>query len=114
MALVLPCILACLGLVTVALTSPFSPLPATRGSPLLPWARTQPGGSEESAHGLVTIRMKPDEGGKFGFNVKGGADQNLPLLVSRVAPNTPADRCYPRLNEGDQVRREAPGTLRGH
>ncbi|KAK8727857.1 hypothetical protein OTU49_009486 [Cherax quadricarinatus] len=61
------------------------------------------GGSEESAHGLVTIRMKPDEGGKFGFNVKGGADQNLPVLVSRVAPNTPADRCYPRLNEGDQV-----------
>ncbi|KAK8727855.1 hypothetical protein OTU49_009486 [Cherax quadricarinatus] len=47
--------------------------------------------------------MKPDEGGKFGFNVKGGADQNLPVLVSRVAPNTPADRCYPRLNEGDQV-----------
>ncbi|KAG7171478.1 Tyrosine-protein phosphatase non-receptor type 4-like 2 [Homarus americanus] len=46
--------------------------------------------------------MKPDEGGKFGFNVKGGADQNLPVLVSRVAPNTPADRCYPRLNEGDQ------------
>ncbi|KAK4318744.1 hypothetical protein Pmani_010260 [Petrolisthes manimaculis] len=47
--------------------------------------------------------MKPDEGGKFGFNVKGGADQSLPVLVSRVAPNTPADRCYPRLNEGDQV-----------
>lgn len=62
-----------------------------------------PGGSDESAHGLVTIRMKPDEGGKFGFNVKGGSDQNLPVLVSRVAPNTPADRCYPRLNEGDQV-----------
>ncbi|XP_071513326.1 tyrosine-protein phosphatase non-receptor type 4 isoform X3 [Panulirus ornatus] len=63
----------------------------------------QPGASEETAHGLVTIRMKPDEGGKFGFNVKGGADQSLPVLVSRVAPNTPADRCYPRLNEGDQV-----------
>ncbi|XP_066977491.1 tyrosine-protein phosphatase non-receptor type 4 isoform X3 [Macrobrachium rosenbergii] len=63
----------------------------------------QPGGSDESAHGLVTIRMKPDDAGKFGFNVKGGADQNLPVLVSRVAPNTPADRCYPRLNEGDQV-----------
>ncbi|XP_076057001.1 tyrosine-protein phosphatase non-receptor type 4-like isoform X2 [Oratosquilla oratoria] len=62
-----------------------------------------PGASEETAHGLVTIRMKPDEIGKFGFNVKGGADQNLPVLVSRVAPNTPADRCYPRLNEGDQV-----------
>lgn len=53
--------------------------------------------------------MKPDEGGKFGFNVKGGADQNLPVLVSRVAPNTPADRCYPRLNEGDQVSSRRPG-----
>lgn len=110
------CRVACLGLVTVALTSPFSPLPALRGSPSSPGthARTQPGGSEESAHGLVTIRMKPDEGGKFGFNVKGGADQNLPLLVSRVAPNTPADRCYPRLNEGDQVRRQAPGSPTRH
>lgn len=27
----------------------------------------------------------------------------MPILVSRVAPNTPADRCYPKLNEGDQV-----------
>ncbi len=34
---------------------------------------------------------------------QGGADQNLPVLVSRVAPNTPADLCIPRLNEGDQV-----------
>ncbi|KAG1704010.1 Tyrosine-protein phosphatase non-receptor type 4 [Nymphon striatum] len=125
------------------------------------------------SHGLVTIRMTPDEQGRFGFNVKlgegqfqesnleavlapkrvvcrptgvwicrgahkpdpqlprclarvfgqtmakrvnsnrksglvapkavGGADQNLPILVSRVAPNTPADICIPRLNEGDQV-----------
>ncbi|GFQ78265.1 tyrosine-protein phosphatase non-receptor type 4 [Trichonephila clavata] len=47
--------------------------------------------------------MKPDDQGRFGFNVKGGADQNLPILVSRVAPNTPADTCIPRLNEGDQV-----------
>ncbi|UYV61015.1 hypothetical protein LAZ67_1003112 [Cordylochernes scorpioides] len=53
--------------------------------------------------GLTIIRMKADEQGRFGFNVKGGADQNLPILVSRVAPNTPADMCVPRLNEGDQV-----------
>ncbi|XP_012876122.1 PREDICTED: tyrosine-protein phosphatase non-receptor type 4 [Dipodomys ordii] len=33
---------------------------------------------------LVLIRMKPDENGRFGFNVK-------------------ADLCVPRLNEGDQV-----------
>ncbi|BFY98244.1 hypothetical protein BsWGS_01284 [Bradybaena similaris] len=53
--------------------------------------------------GLVTIRMKPDEQGRFGFNVKGGADQRMPIIVSRVAPNTPADLAIPRLNEGDQV-----------
>ncbi|KAL5007539.1 hypothetical protein ScPMuIL_016345 [Solemya velum] len=54
-------------------------------------------------HGLVTIRMKPDQKGRFGFNVKGGADQGMPIIVSRVAPNTPADLEIPRLNEGDQV-----------
>ncbi|XP_069683313.1 tyrosine-protein phosphatase non-receptor type 4 [Periplaneta americana] len=53
--------------------------------------------------GLVLIRICPDDQGRFGFNVKGGADLNMPILVSRVAPNTPADRCYPKLNEGDQV-----------
>nr|CAD7571593.1 unnamed protein product [Timema californicum] len=53
--------------------------------------------------GLVVIRITPDEHGRFGFNVKGGADLNMPILVSRVASNTPADRCYPKLNEGDQV-----------
>lgn len=47
--------------------------------------------------------MRPDEQGRFGFNVKGGADLDMPVLVSRVAPNTPADTCYPKLNEGDQV-----------
>ncbi|CAL4090418.1 unnamed protein product [Meganyctiphanes norvegica] len=64
---------------------------------------SKPCSNDESSHGLMTIRMKPDSQGKFGFNVKGGADQNLAILVSRVVPNTAADRCYPRLNEGDQV-----------
>ncbi len=27
----------------------------------------------------------------------------MPIIVSRVAPGTPADECIPRLNEGDQV-----------
>lgn len=27
----------------------------------------------------------------------------MPIIVSRVAPNTPADLEIPRLNEGDQV-----------
>uniref|UniRef100_A0A8C8SPR9 Tyrosine-protein phosphatase n=1 Tax=Pelusios castaneus TaxID=367368 RepID=A0A8C8SPR9_9SAUR len=52
---------------------------------------------------LVLIRIKPDENGRFGFNVKGGYDQKMPVIVSRVAPGTPADLCVPRLNEGDQV-----------
>jgi len=35
--------------------------------------------------------------------LQGGADQGLPVIVSKVASNTPADLCIPRLNEGDQV-----------
>jgi hypothetical protein len=43
----------------------------------------------------ITIRMRPDEQGRFGFNVKGGTDQKLPVLVSRVAPNSPAETAIP-------------------
>lgn len=53
--------------------------------------------------GLVMITMLPDEQGRFGFNVKGGHDQGVPVIVSRVAGGTPADTCIPRLSEGDQV-----------
>ena len=35
--------------------------------------------------------------------LQGGADQSMPVIVSRVATNTPADNCIPKLNEGDQV-----------
>ncbi|XP_049863028.1 tyrosine-protein phosphatase non-receptor type 4 isoform X2 [Schistocerca gregaria] len=59
--------------------------------------------SQISEEGLVVIRITPDEQGRFGFNVKGGANLNMPIVVSRVVPNTPADRCCPKLNEGDQV-----------
>lgn len=65
------------------------------------------GGSAAAAlaggEGLVTIRITPDERGRFGFNVKGGYDQSLPIIVSRVGANMPADICIPRLHEGDQV-----------
>ena len=53
--------------------------------------------------GVVTVTINPDTQGRFGFNVKGGADQGVPVIVSRVAVGTPADKCVPRLNEGDQV-----------
>lgn len=53
---------------------------------------------------LIIVTMKPDQEGRFGFNVKGGSDQNCAVLVSRVAPNTPADNAFPtKLHEGDQV-----------
>lgn len=52
---------------------------------------------------LVDAVLYPDPDGKYGFNVKGGVDQDDPILISRVAPNTPAFRCDPGLNEGDQL-----------
>ncbi|XP_053673265.1 tyrosine-protein phosphatase non-receptor type 4 [Anopheles nili] len=57
----------------------------------------------EEAGGLVTIHLVADEQGRFGFNVKGGIDHGMPILVSRVAPHTPADKSTPRVCEGDQV-----------
>ena len=71
------------------------------GSPGCRAGSTSPAGSEFS--GVVTLTITPDTAGRFGFNVKGGADQGVPVIVSRVAGGTPADRCEPRLNEGDQV-----------
>ena len=67
-------------------------------------AREDEVGSEGSGgSGIVTVTISPDIQGRFRFNVKGGADQGVPVIVSRVAVGTPADKCVPRLNEGDQV-----------
>ncbi|KAI5620859.1 tyrosine-protein phosphatase non-receptor type 3, partial [Silurus asotus] len=52
---------------------------------------------------LLLIRISPDNDGKFGFNVKGGVDQKMPLSISHVNTNSPAGRCVPALLEGDQV-----------
>ncbi|XP_060103808.1 tyrosine-protein phosphatase non-receptor type 3 isoform X2 [Heteronotia binoei] len=52
---------------------------------------------------LFLIRILPDEDGKFGFNLKGGVDQKMPLVVSRIIPGSPSDKCIPKLNEGDQI-----------
>lgn len=54
-----------------------------------------------SEEGLVSIRLKADEQGRFGFNVKGGKDLQMPIYVSRVAPHTPA--CASKICENDQV-----------
>ncbi|NWW54881.1 PTN3 phosphatase, partial [Pedionomus torquatus] len=52
---------------------------------------------------LLLVRIVPDGDGKFGFNLKGGVDQKMPLVVSRITPGSPADKCIPKLNEGDQI-----------
>uniref|UniRef100_A0A182TZB6 protein-tyrosine-phosphatase n=1 Tax=Anopheles melas TaxID=34690 RepID=A0A182TZB6_9DIPT len=59
--------------------------------------------ADDDSVGLVTIHLVADEQGRFGFNVKGGIDHGLPILISRVAPHTPADKSTPRVCEGDQV-----------
>ena len=51
--------------------------------------------------GLVSIHLKADEQGRFGFNVKGGVDLQMPIFVSRVAPHTPAYSS--KICENDQV-----------
>ncbi|KAM3872707.1 tyrosine-protein phosphatase non-receptor type 3 [Diretmus argenteus] len=52
---------------------------------------------------LLLIRIAPDHEGKFGFNVKGGVDQKMPLAISHVKLDSPAGRCEPKLLEGDLV-----------
>uniref|UniRef100_A0A3Q4H3N2 protein-tyrosine-phosphatase n=1 Tax=Neolamprologus brichardi TaxID=32507 RepID=A0A3Q4H3N2_NEOBR len=52
---------------------------------------------------LMLICIAPDKEGKFGFNVKGGVDQKMPLAISHVKPDSPADRSDPKLMEGDLV-----------
>jgi len=86
------------------LTSPHVALPkedVTSISPLQDEVQSEV--SSASSTGMVTVTILPDAQGRFGFNVKGGADQGVPVIVSRVGGCTPADRCVPRLNEGDQV-----------
>lgn len=74
-----------------------------------PYSASHSPTSQMVEDGVVTIVLHPDDDGKYGFNVKGGTTRDipetkdLPILVSRVAPNTPADRCNPRLSEGDQI-----------
>uniref|UniRef100_A0A8C4ZJF2 protein-tyrosine-phosphatase n=1 Tax=Gadus morhua TaxID=8049 RepID=A0A8C4ZJF2_GADMO len=50
---------------------------------------------------LLLVRIAPDHEGRFGFNVKGGVDQKMPLAISHVKPESPAGRCEPQLLEGD-------------
>ncbi|XP_064181421.1 tyrosine-protein phosphatase non-receptor type 3 isoform X2 [Anguilla rostrata] len=52
---------------------------------------------------LLLVHIAPDEEGKFGFNVKGGVDQKMALVISHVSTNSPAGQSSPPLLEGDQI-----------
>ncbi|XP_033958621.1 tyrosine-protein phosphatase non-receptor type 3 [Pseudochaenichthys georgianus] len=52
---------------------------------------------------LMLLCIAPDHDGKFGFIVKGGVDQKMPLAISHVKPDSPAGRCEPKLLEGDLI-----------
>lgn len=56
-----------------------------------------------SDENLVTVRIRPNAEGHYGFNVSGGADHKKPVVVSRVGDRMPAATCCPRLNAGDQI-----------
>ncbi|CAF1907927.1 unnamed protein product [Rotaria magnacalcarata] len=49
----------------------------------------------------IVIKLQPDNDGRYGFNVKGGGDEHTPIVVSRIALDTPANRAS--LHEGDQI-----------
>ncbi|MFT7800375.1 tyrosine-protein phosphatase non-receptor type 3 isoform X1 [Arapaima gigas] len=59
--------------------------------------------NEEMEGDLLLVRIAPDKDGKFGFNVKGGVDQKMPLVISHVSPDSPAGKCTPLLKEGDHI-----------
>ncbi|XP_031571457.1 tyrosine-protein phosphatase non-receptor type 4-like isoform X2 [Actinia tenebrosa] len=64
---------------------------------------TKVGNGTTPQEGLMTVKMDPDDKGRFGFNVQGGSDIELPVIVSKIAPSTPADLCVPQLQEGDEI-----------
>lgn len=66
------------------------------------------------SEGLVIVRIKPDKDGRYGFNVKGGADQNILVTVSKVAENSPAALCSPPLNIGDHIVQINGRDISGH
>lgn len=59
---------------------------------------------QDNDTGLVIVRLTADAAGRYGFNVRGGADLDAPVVVSRVAPSSsPSAHQTPHLQEGDQV-----------
>ena len=41
---------------------------------------------------VMKVNILPSKTGYYGFDIKGGADQNMPIFVSHIEENTPADR----------------------
>ena len=45
--------------------------------------------NENQEEDCLEIMILPDASGKFGFNVRGGFDQKMPVIVSKVARGSP-------------------------
>lgn len=56
-----------------------------------------------ASEGLLLIRITADDSGRFGLNVRGGVDEKIPVIVTKVIPDSPAVVCNPPVEEGDQV-----------
>lgn len=52
---------------------------------------------------ISLVELRPDRNGRYGFNVKGGADQNMDIIISKVNDDLPASKCTPPIEIGDRV-----------
>jgi len=52
---------------------------------------------------VVLIHLEADEADRYGFNVKGGFDQNMPITISKVAKGLPASKSNPPIQVGDKL-----------
>ena len=66
-------------------------------------AQAQANGATAGDSCNFAVRLRPDAQGRFGFNIKGGSDQQTPVIVSKIATGMPADLTIPRLTEGDEI-----------
>ncbi|CAH0563802.1 unnamed protein product, partial [Brassicogethes aeneus] len=57
--------------------------------------------SQQCDVAATTIVLELDGGEMYGFIISGGSDRNLPIKISRIVADTPADKCTPKLNVGD-------------
>lgn len=73
---------------------------------------TSPMSLEIASYGycnVKTVKMFVGKDGKYGFKVDGGDRKDRCLgychIISKITPNSPAEKCQPKLEKGDKVLR---------